>query len=111
MDFPAIHLPNPSGPGRMTLSSERDPMPAPSDLHERIRRILVERLFLEVEPDKLGGQESLTEAYGIDSVRLFDMVVGLEEDFGVQFEDSELKLADFDTVDRIAAKIAAKLGP
>jgi acyl carrier protein len=85
-------------------------MPEDSEeLAGRIREIIVERLFLEIEPDDIGEDDSLTDAYGVDSVRLFDMIVGLEEDFGVSFEDEELKLKNFDTVGAIAARVAAKL--
>ncbi len=82
---------------------------APENLEERIREILVERLFLEVEPAAIGADESLTETYGIDSVRLFDMVVGLEEDFGISFEDTELDIPGFDTVTAIARRVREKL--
>jgi acyl carrier protein len=81
----------------------------PADLEAKIKRILVERLFLEVDPETLGADEKLTETYGVDSVRLFDMVVGLEEDFGVSFADNELALAEFDSVAAITAKLRDKI--
>jgi acyl carrier protein len=79
------------------------------ELKPRIRRILVERLFLQVDPDQLKDDTSLTATYGVDSVRLFDMAVGLEEDFDVSFEDEELQVENFDTVNAIAARLHEKL--
>jgi len=81
----------------------------PENISERIRQILVERLFLDVEPAAINETESLMDAYGVDSVRLFDMVVGLEEDFDICFEDDELVLATFDTVEAIVAKVKGKI--
>ena len=80
-----------------------------SQLTSRIKEILVERLFLDVEPASVGTEQSLTEGYGVDSVRLFDMVVGLEEDFSISFEDEELTIENFDTVAAIAARVREKL--
>ncbi len=85
-------------------------MGAPADLEARIKRIIVERLFLEIDAAELESAASLTETYGVDSVRLFDMVVGMEDVFGISFEDEELALDNFDTVTAIAARVRAKLG-
>ncbi len=79
------------------------------ELAKRIKEILVERLFLDVDPASLDSAQSLTESYGVDSVRLFDMVVGLEEDFSVSFEDEELTIENFDTVAAIAGRVREKL--
>ena len=78
-------------------------------LAKRIKEILVERLFLDVDPTSVESAQSLTESYGVDSVRLFDMVVGLEEDFSLSFEDEELTIENFDTVATIAARVREKL--
>lgn len=82
--------------------------PEQDDLQSRIKSIIVERLFLDVEPDELDAGESLTDAHGIDSVRLFDVVVGLEEDFDISFEDDELTLDNFDTVQAITQRVTEK---
>ncbi|MFH0910683.1 MAG: acyl carrier protein [Planctomycetota bacterium] len=78
------------------------------DLEGRIAELMVERLFLKVPARSIGREESLTLKYGVDSVRLFDLVVGMEEDFGVSFADDELTLPNFDTLARIASRIRAK---
>jgi len=82
---------------------------AHDDLDIRIKTVLVERLFLDVQPEAIGSTESLTEAYGVDSVRLFDMIVGLEEDFDVSFADDELTVANFDTVEAILVRVREKM--
>ena len=79
------------------------------ELKDRIAEIVVERLFLDVSPADIGHDESLTLAYGVDSVRLFDMVVSMEDDFGISFEDDELTLENFDTLDRIDRRVREKL--
>ena len=76
----------------------------------RVRNLAVERLALGVAPDDLDPKAGLAEVYGVDSVRLFDLIVGLEDDFGVSFPDNELKLANFATVEAIVERLRAKLG-
>jgi acyl carrier protein len=71
---------------------------------------MVERLFLTVKPEDIKDDESLTLKYGIDSVRLFDMVVGMEDDFDVSFEDEELTLENFDSLNRIVSSLSEKMG-
>ena len=36
------------------------------------------------------GIKSLIDAYGVDSVSLLELVVGIEEEFGVEFEDEQI---------------------
>ena len=50
------------------------------------------------------------EAYDIDSVNLFEIVVGLEEVFDVSLEDADFSLETFSTVNNIADYILQKRG-
>lgn len=82
----------------------------PEDLRQQLGKIIVERLFLDIDPAEISPEESLTLKYGIDSVRLFDMVVSMEDDFDITFEDDELTLENFDTLARIENNVREKLG-
>ncbi|MBN2712021.1 MAG: acyl carrier protein [Planctomycetes bacterium] len=81
----------------------------PENIEQHIKEIIVERLFLDISPEDLSSDESLTDEHGVDSVRLFDMIVGLEEDFEISFEDEELMLKNFDTVKSIAERVGEKI--
>jgi acyl carrier protein len=48
------------------------------------------------------------ETYGIDSVALFELVVGLEDEFGVAMEDTDFQIETFRTVNSIAEFVEAK---
>lgn len=78
------------------------------DLKPRIKQMIVERLFLPIQPNQIGDDELLMEAYNVDSVALFEVVVGLEEEFGVSMEDSDFSVESFRTVNSIAQLIADK---
>ena len=79
-------------------------------LKQRIKDMIVERLFLKVEPAEIPDEVNLMEEYGIDSVNLYEIVVGVEEVFGISMEDAEFSLETFATVNNIAEYVAQRQG-
>jgi acyl carrier protein len=79
-----------------------------SALVPQIKKLVVERLFLDVPPESIGDDENLLEKFGVDSVRMFEIVVGLEESFGVSFADQDFAVERFATARKIAEVVAAK---
>lgn len=79
-----------------------------ADNKSQIKKMIVERLFLDVEPDDIGDDAPLMETYGIDSVALFELVVGLEDEFGVVMEDVDFQIDTFKTVNSINAFVEEK---
>ena len=80
-----------------------------AELRKKIKEMIVERLFLDVSPDDIGDDDNLSERFGVDSVNLFEIVVGLEEVFGISLADEELSVEAFSTVAKIAAVVERKL--
>ncbi|MFW5868669.1 MAG: acyl carrier protein [Armatimonadota bacterium] len=72
--------------------------------------MIVERLFLDADPDAIKDDENLMENYEIDSVNLFEIVVGLEEEFGISFEDEDFSVDLFATVNNLAEYVEKKRG-
>jgi len=79
-------------------------------IEDRIKAMIVERLFLSVSPDDIADDDPLMTKYEIDSVRLFEIVIGIEELFGISFEDEEFSLETFQNVAAISAIVRNKLG-
>jgi len=73
-----------------------------------IKTLLVERLFLRVRPEEIPDDAPLLETLGIDSVALFELVVGLEDVYGIVFEEEEFKLSLFRDVNSIAGFVEGK---
>lgn len=80
-----------------------------NDIEHTIKELMVERLFLKVSPEEIGDDEPLMDTYGLDSVNLFELVAGLEEVYGITFEDSDFELDLFENVRSIAEFVRAKL--
>ncbi len=79
-------------------------------IEDKIKEMMVERLFLKIAPEQISDEGSLTEELGLDSVSIFEIVVGLEEMFAVSVEDQEFKLESFQSVRKIADFVRGKLG-
>jgi len=79
-------------------------------IEDKIKAMIVERLFLPVSPADIADDDPLMEKYEIDSVRLFEIVIGIEEIFGITFEDEEFSLEAFETVAAISNVVRNKLG-
>ena len=79
-----------------------------NSLKSRIKTMIVERLFLPVDANAIADDASLMETYDIDSVALFELVVGLESEFGISLEDTEFSPSTFETVNSMAALVESK---
>ncbi len=77
-------------------------------IKDRIKDMIVERLFLDVAPGEIGDGDPLMEKYEIDSVRLFEMVIGVEELFGVVIDEDEFDVGLFRDVNSIAEYVRSK---
>lgn len=80
-----------------------------TDLKPRVKNMIVERLFLPISPKEIEDDAPLMETYEIDSVALFELVVGLEEEFGLSMEDEDFQVETFHTVNSIATFVGPKL--
>ena len=78
-------------------------------LEDQLKRMIVERLFLKIAPEAIEEDKSLIEHYGVDSVSLLELVVGLEELFGIIIGDDEFKVSYFETVQALAEFVRSKL--
>ncbi len=83
---------------------------ADAELKQQIKEMIVERLFLDVDPAVIADDENLMESYEIDSVNLFEIVVGMEEQFGISFEDDDFTVDLFATVNSLAEFVDQKRG-
>ncbi|NUQ00758.1 MAG: acyl carrier protein [Armatimonadetes bacterium] len=80
-------------------------------LKSEIKQMIVERLFLDrkgVKPEDIKDDDDLMTAFGIDSVELFEIVVGVEEDYGVALDEDEFSIERYQSVNNIAELIESQ---
>jgi acyl carrier protein len=79
-------------------------------IEDTIKEMLVERLFLKMKPEQISDEGLLGEELGVDSVSVFEIVVGLEEVYGISVADEEFRMETFQSVRKIAEFVRGKIG-
>lgn len=80
-----------------------------ADLKNRIKHVIVDRLKLEMEPSQIGDSTPLFgEGLGLDSIDALELVLGIEQEFGVKIEDEEVGAKALASIDTLADFVAAK---
>ena len=78
-------------------------------IEAKLKEMIVERLFLNIAPADIVTEASLIDAYGVDSVCLLELVVGLEEAFGIVLEDGDFDVRNFMSVAALREFVQARL--
>lgn len=73
------------------------------DLKQRVKDMIIQRLKLEgMTPDQIDGSAPLFgEGLGLDSIDALELVLGIEQTFGVKIEDEAAGLRAFKSVDAL----------
>ncbi len=72
-------------------------------LREQIRRLVVGKFNLDIEPQDISAEQSLIElGVGVDSVSTLEFIMELEEEFGVSIDESEVDLGVLETVENLS---------
>ena len=85
-------------------------MSAPTSLNYQIKQLIVRILELEVAPDEIPDDETLFgDGLAADSIVLLEIIAALEEEFGFEIDDDDLRVELFNSVDSIAAYVRVKI--
>ena len=76
-------------------------------IQETLKELIVERLFLDVEPTEIEDDVELVE-YGVDSFLLLELIVALEEIFEVKFEQTDITSETLKSVATLTELIQSK---
>ncbi len=79
-------------------------------MQQQLKELLIERLFLDLEPDEIEADTPLAE-YGIDSFLLLELIVAIEEIFDVRFDQSDINADTLRSINSLQELIQAKQSP
>ena len=72
-------------------------------LGEKIRRLVISKFNLDIEPQDISAEQSLIElGVGVDSVSTLEFIIELEEEFGVSIDESEVGSGVLETVESLS---------
>ena len=74
------------------------------NLEQTLKELIVERLFLDIAPNDIETEAPLAD-YGVDSFLLLELIVAIEETFGVKFAQSDIKA---DVLKSVATLVRSK---
>ena len=77
-------------------------------VEDRLKSMIVDRLMLKAKPEEIGDEDDLIKKWGVESVQLMEIVIGLEEVFGIQLGDDEFSIKKFRTVRNIGEVVREK---
>ena len=96
-----------SQPGGSVLTGERN---AREDIRGRFKKYIVGNFMSSAEDKSLSDDASLLEEGIMDSTGVLDLVMFIEETFGIAVKDEELTPENLDSVDKLVAFVERKTG-
>ncbi|MCG8463202.1 MAG: phosphopantetheine-binding protein [Holophagales bacterium] len=74
------------------------------ELKSRIKRLIVERLKLEIDPETIDDATPLfgDSGLGLDSIDALEMVLAIEQELGVRIEDEEVGSKALSSIEALA---------
>jgi acyl carrier protein len=76
----------------------------------QIRRFILENFLYTSNEDKLKNTDSFLEEGIVDSTGILELLLFVEETFGIQVEDEEVLPDNFDSVERLTRYVQMKQG-
>jgi acyl carrier protein len=80
------------------------------NIEDRVKRVILKRLKLNLRVENMTLDTPLIgKGLGLDSMGILELVVGLEEEFKIFFDDSELTIELFENIGNLTSHIIEKL--
>lgn len=70
---------------------------------------VVSDIFPDIDTDNIDLSAELTNEYGVNSVSIIQLIVALEREFDIEFEDSELALGLYYDMNDVITAVEAKV--
>lgn len=78
------------------------------DARQRIKRYISSNYLFSEDPNSVGDQQPLIQSGILDSMGVHELILFIEDDFGIQVATEEMLPANFDSVEAIDAFVQRK---
>lgn len=83
---------------------------AEANIEDRVKNVIMKTLRINLDANEIKRDTSLMgKGLGLDSVGVMELVVGLEQEFDLYFEDSDLSGELFGSIGSLTNYISEKL--
>lgn len=97
------------GPFRWYHSPAMSETTTTTALQDRIKNLIVRRLKLEVDPASIESTAPIFGGgLGLDSIDALELVLGIEQEFGVRIDDEEIGSSALASVESLASFLAER---
>jgi acyl carrier protein len=79
-----------------------------NEIKDRLRRIIVQALRLNRDPESIPDND-LTSELGLDSINSLEVLIWVENEFGIQIDDEDLSVALINSLDVLAEYVEKKV--
>ena len=74
-----------------------------------VRQFVIDNFILDASAGELDGEASLTQSGVLDSMGVLELIMFLEERFGVRVPDEDTLPENLDSIDRIVGYVGRRL--
>lgn len=76
-----------------------------NEIYDKIIKIIADNYIVPVEVPQINTQTQLVQDLAFESIKLLELVVYLEEEFGIEFDDDRLTMENFETIGLIVKTV------
>ncbi|MFQ5964637.1 MAG: acyl carrier protein [Candidatus Scalinduaceae bacterium] len=81
-----------------------------SNIEDRIKKVIEKRLIVHIDARQISRDTPLIgKGLGLDSITLQELVVGLEKEFNIFIDESEMRIEVFENIGSLAKYISKEL--
>ena len=80
-----------------------------SSIDSQVRNFLAENFIVDNDGEDLSADESLTQAGVLDSMGVLELIMFIEEQFGVKIPDEDTLPENLDSIERIVNYVSRRL--
>ncbi len=78
------------------------------EVQKRLKRILIDDLFIEVPEDQIKPDNSITTDLGLDSIGFVELATIVRERFNISIDDKDLTSGHFATIQSLSEYILSR---
>jgi len=75
------------------------------EIIEKIVNILILEILLPYKKNEFDSSKSLINDYGLDSIQIMELIVALEDEFKISFDEEGIDIEYFYSIDSLAKLI------